>query len=568
MTGARARPTGTLGGSGGGDEGHHELPRRAVTDAIVIGSGPNGLVAANLLADRGWDVLVLEAASGPGGAVRSAELIEPGYVNDVCSAFYPLGAGSPVLSALDLEASGLRWRRAPLVLAHPTRDGPCPVLSTDLDVTAASLDEGAPGDGDAWRALYQRWLSVEPALLGAMFTPFPPLGAGARLAASMGPAELARFARFLLLPVRRLGEEQFRGSDARLLLAGAALHAGLAPEATLSGFFGWLMCSLGQQVGFPVPEGGAGALSAALVQRLEERGGRVECNAPVVRVLLRDGAAVGVRLSGGEELAATRAVLADVDAPRLYRSLVGAEHLPRGLAADLERFHRDDATVKVDWNLDSPVPWTASAARRSGTVHVAEGVDELTVTSSELARGLVPERPFLLVGQQSMTDTTRQPAGKETAWAYTHVPQAVRGDAGTGITGRWEHSDANRMADRMEERIEALAPGFRDRIRGRHIAVPPTFEEEDGNLVGGGLNGGTAQIHQQLIFRPTPGFGRPETFVRRLYLCSASAHPGGGVHGGPGANAARAALNGDRRRRLTAKIRRVERCSGPGRVGE
>ncbi len=527
-------------------------------DAVVIGSGPNGLVAANMLADAGWDVLVLEAAAVPGGAVRSAELIEPGYRNDVCSAFYPLGAGSPVLARLGLEQFGLRWLRAPLALAHPTLDGSCPVLSTDLDETAASLDEGARGDGDAWRDLYGRWVSLESALLGAMLTPFPPVRAGLRLGLSMRPAELARFARFTLIPVRRLGEEHFRGQDARLLLAGSALHADLAPEATLSGFFGWLMCSLGQHIGFPVPEGGAGELSGALVRRLEARGGRVECDAPVVKVLVRDGEAVGVRLSGGEEIRASRAVVADVDGPTLYRSLVGLENLPRGLGADLDRFHRDDATVKVDWNLDGPVPWTSPAARRAGTVHVAEDVDELTVGASELARGLVPKRPFLLVGQQSMTDPSRQPAGKETAWAYTHVPQTVRGDAGgDGITGRWDPSEADRMADRMEERIEALAPGFRGRIRGRHILVPPSFQAENNSLIGGAINGGTTQLHQQLIFRPTPGLGRPETPIRRLYLGSSSAHPGGGVHGGPGSNAARAVLAGDRRRRLAAGARRL-----------
>jgi phytoene dehydrogenase-like protein len=247
-------------------------------------------------------------------------------------------------------------------------------------------------------------------------------------------------------------------------------------------------------------------------------------------------------------------VLADVNAPMLYRELVGADHLPADLMADLERFHWDDATVKVDWNLDGPIPWTAEPARRAGTVHLAEGVDALTLAASELARGLVPARPFLLMGQQSLTDPTRQPEGKETAWAYTHVPRRIKGDAGAadgpGISGEWTASDAERIADRIEGEIEVVAPGFRALIRGRHVMTPPMFEAENPNLDGSAINGGTAQLHQQLIFRPVPGFGRPETPIKGLYLASGSAHPGGGVHGAAGANAAKAALAGQRVRKL------------------
>nr|MBA2625681.1 NAD(P)/FAD-dependent oxidoreductase [Acidimicrobiia bacterium] len=244
-------------------------------DAVVVGAGPNGLVAANILADRGWEVVVLEAEAEPGGAVRSTELVEPGFVHDVGSAFYPLGRASPVLAALDLESFGLRWCTAPLALAHPATDGSCAVLATDLDETAASLDTGAPGDGDAWRRLYRRWEELGDHLLASFMSPFPPVRAALRLATSMPPVDLVRLARFLLLPVRRLGEEELDGEVGRRLLAGAALHADLSPESPLSGFFGWLMCSLGQSIGFPVPEGGAGSLTGALVRRLERRGGSV-----------------------------------------------------------------------------------------------------------------------------------------------------------------------------------------------------------------------------------------------------------------------------------------------------
>lgn len=525
-------------------------------DAVVIGSGPNGLVAANLLADQGWSVQVLEAASTPGGAVRSAELIEPGYVNDLFSAFYPLGGASSVIADLRLEEHGLRWRHAPLVLAHPTLDGSCPVLSRDLDETAASFDAYALGDGDAWRRMMQRWDEVGGPLVDAFMSPFPPLRGGVKMASAVPMREWARFARFMLLPVRRMGEEEFRSDQARRLLAGLALHTDMGPEAALSGMFGWLLGCLGQTVGFPVPEGGAGELSGAMVRRLESRGGSVLCDAPVDEIIVRQDRAVAVRLVNGQEISAARAVVADVSAPALYGHLVRPEHLPSDVHEDLRRFHWDNGTVKVDWNLDAPIPWTATEARRAGTVHVAEGLDALTVFASELSRSLIPDRPYLLVGQQSMTDPTRQPAGKETAWAYTHVPREAVGDARNEISGRWDASDTEAFVSRMEAEIEALAPGFGATIRGRHVFTPPSLEDADHNLSMGAINGGTAQLHQQLVFRPLPGRSRAETPVAGLYLGSASAHPGGGVHGAAGANAARAAIAANRRRRVGTALRR------------
>ncbi|MBA3245822.1 MAG: NAD(P)/FAD-dependent oxidoreductase [Actinobacteria bacterium] len=494
-------------------------------DAIVIGAGPNGLVAANLLADAGWSVEVLEAQDRPGGAVKSSEHVEPGFVHDAFSSFYPLTLASPAMRALELESHGLRWRHGPLVLAHPTTDGSCAVLSRSLEETAASLDSFAAGDGDAWRALFARYRRIEEPLLQALTTPFPPVRAGLRIAFRMR-AELPELARFALLPVRRLADEHFRGAGAARLLAGNALHADFSPESSLGGFFGWLLGSLGQSVGFPFPEGGAGKLTEALVRRLEAKGGRVICDARVHEIVVRNGRAEGVRSSVGDATAG-RAVLADVHAVALYLDLLARRHVPARVLDAIGKLELDPATLKVDWTLDGPIPWTAPDARRAPVVHVAESVDELTVTASELARKLVPSNPFLVLGQYSMGDPSRQPEGKETAWAYTHLPQGV------------EHGD---LAERMEARVEALAPGFRALIQKRHAWTPALLEQANENLRGGALNGGTAQLHQQLIFRPVPGLGRAETPVRGLYLCSSSAHPGGGVHGGPGAIAARAAL--------------------------
>ncbi len=538
-----------------------------MTDAVVIGAGPNGLVAANLLADAGWSVTVLEAQPEPGGAVRSDHGVHPEYVSDVFSAFYPLAAASPIVRGLELQRDGLRWSHAPHVLAHPLPDGRCAVLDRNRAVTADGLEDFGTGDGEAWVHLCRIWDRLGQDIMHALFTPFPPVRATARLAVRLRGAGGLRLARSLVLPVRRLGEEEFRGEGGRLLLAGNALHADLAPEAAGSGGYGWLLTMLGQAVGFPVPVGGAGALTEALVRRLARRGVTVRCGEPVTEVVVRGGRAVGVRTAGGDRVRADRAVLADVPAPVLYRELVGAGHLPARIFDDLRRFQWDFGTFKVDWALDGRVPWSAPEAARAGTVHVADDVDALTRFAAQLAMGLVPDRPFALLGQMTTADASRSPAGTESAWAYTHVPQTVKGDAGPdGLTGSWDAGEREKLADRIEEQVERFAPGFRGRIRARRILAPPTLQAADANLHGGAINGGTASMHQQLFFRPLPGTGRPETPVPGLYLASASAHPGGGVHGAPGANAARAALRAGGRARVLATAQSA--LSRRGRGGE
>lgn len=529
-------------------------------DAVVIGAGHNGLVAANLLADAGWDVVVVEASPHAGGAVRSAEITAPGFASDLYSSFYPMTAASPVIAGLHLEDHGLTWTHAPSVLAHLRPDGPAAVLYRDAERTAAGIEADHPGDGAPWLELAGEWSRYGPELMRALLSPFPPVRAGLRLALA-ARLDLWDLARRAILPVRSMATELFDGDMGPLLLAGNALHADVTPEAAPSGFLGWMLVGLGQTVGFPVPVGGAGRIIDALLSRLDAAGGVVRLGEPVEQVVVRAGRAVGVRTSSGV-IEAHHGVLAACDAQLLYGHLLDETELPASFLARMRQFQRSNSTVKVNYALSSAVPWEDELARTAGTVHIADSVDELTSTAAELATGMVPTDPFLLVGQMTTSDATRSPAGTESLWVYTHVPQHSTGD-GAGridIDGPMEGLALEEFVERMEDRIEAKAPGFRSTVIARHVQSPSDMERDNASLVGGDISGGTTQLHQQLVFRPVPGLGRAETPITGLYLASSSAHPGGSVHGACGANAARAALVG----RRAGGLRRAGLLAGAG----
>jgi phytoene dehydrogenase-like protein len=515
------------------------LPREV--DAVVIGAGPNGLVAANRLADAGWETLLLEAQPEVGGAVRSDRELHPDFISDTFSAFYPLGYASRVIKGLHLEEYGLRWRHAPAVLGHSRGDGSWIMLHRDLDITAKLLDEEHPGDGAAWRALVDQWRKIGPSLVDALVTPFPPVRPALRAMIKLPRVGGLSFVRQLLAPAGNVVEQNFGSQAVRLLLTGNALHADIPPDGAGSGFLGLLLIMLGQTVGYPVPEGGAGRLAEAMRDRFTAHGGTVVCNAEVTKISVEHGRAAAV-LVHDQLVRVRRAVLADVAAEHLYGRLVTFDELPERVRAKMAGFRRDPATFKVDWALSAPVPWRIPPPYAPGTVHIADSYEELVMSFAQLSAGSIPDRPFLLIGQMTTSDPARSPAGTESMWAYTHVPLRVLNDAGGNLTGSWDAGEAERFADRMQDRIEQRAPGFSERIIARRILTPLDLERRNASLVAGSLNGGTTALDQQVIFRPIPGLGRAGTPIRGLYLASASAHPGGAVHGACGMNAARAAL--------------------------
>jgi phytoene dehydrogenase-like protein len=466
-------------------------------DAVIVGAGPNGLAAAISLARAGHSVTVLEAAETVGGGARSAELTLPGFVHDVCSAIYPFGRTSPFFREAGLERHGLRWIEPPAAIGHPLDNGSAVLLERDVDATAATLGQ----DADAYRRtlgpFVRNWDHLLPELLAPFHVPLWP------------PRAFAQ-ARFGLLAIRSATSvgRRFRGERARALFAGAAAHSQIGLTEPVSAAAALVMLASAHADGWPLPAGGAGRVPEAMAVELAWLGGSIVTERRIDRL---------------DDLPPHRVALFDVS-PRQLLAIAG-DRFPSGYRGALERFRYGPGTFKLDLAIDGPIPWRAAELARAGTVHVGGTLEQIARSESEVAHGRVPDRPFVLLAQQSLFDPSRAPAGHETVWAYCHVPNGSTAD----------------MTEPILRQIERFAPGFRDRILATAATSPAQLEAYNANDVGGDIGGGRLDL-RQLFTRPSLRLLDPySTPDPAIFLCSASTPPGGGVHGMPGFHAARSA---------------------------
>jgi phytoene dehydrogenase-like protein len=469
-------------------------PLKPPHEAIVIGSGPNGLTAAIVLAKAGVRTTVFEAEATIGGGTRSAELTLPGFVHDVCSAVHPLAVSSPAFSSFPLAGHGLEWIQPPIALAHPFDAGSPAVLYRSLDHTCERLGD----DGAAYRNrvadMAHHWNDLTSEILG----PF--------LHMPKHPLLLARFGALAIWPAASAARRIFRTERARALFAGLAAHSVLPLEAFGSSSFGWVLGIAAHAAGWPIPRGGSQQIANALASYFKSLGGCIRTN---------------TKIRSLDEIDISASILCDVT-PRQLLAIAG-NRLPSRFAQRMKAYRYGPGVFKIDWALSAPIPWASPECARAGTVHLGGTLDEIAASERAPERGQVQEAPFVLLAQPSLFDDMRAPYGKHTAWAYCHVPNSSTID----------------MTERIERQVERFAPGFRAIILARHVFTPADIEQHNANLVGGDITGG-AQDLRQLIFRPTLRFYR--TPLKRVYLCSSSTPPGGGVHGMCGFHAAQAAL--------------------------
>ncbi|HXH25767.1 MAG TPA: NAD(P)/FAD-dependent oxidoreductase [Vicinamibacterales bacterium] len=462
-------------------------------DAVVVGSGPNGLAAAIVIAQTGRKVVVFEAADTIGGGCRSAELTLPGFVHDVCSAIHPFAVASPVFRAMPLASFGLEWIEPPAMAAHPLDDGSAAVVYRSIEDTAARLGR----DGSTYRRLFgslvDDWPRLERAVLGPLAWPRHPL-------------TLARFGLRALRPAAQAARRLFATDAGRALMAGMAAHAMVPLERRPTAAVGLVLMLMAHVVGWPMPRGGTQRLADALAAYLRSLGGELVTGSPIGSI---------------DDLPPARAVLCDLS-PRPLLRIAGHRFPPRFRRA-LERYRYGMGAFKVDWALDGPIPWRHPECARAGTVHVGGTLEEIAVSEREAWEERQSERPFVIMAQPTVFDPSRAPGGKHIAWGYCHVPRGSTAD----------------MLPCIERQIERFAPGFRDRVIARSVMGPAELERRNANFVGGDIGAGAATL-AQLFMRPT--WRTYSTPVRGLYICSASTPPGVGVHGMCGYFAAQRAL--------------------------
>lgn len=472
------------------------MSRRSQYDAIVIGSGPNGLAAAITMAQAGRSVVVYEAKDTIGGGCRSAELTLPGFIHDICSAVHPLGVGSPFFQSIPLADYGLTWISSPAALAHPFDDGSAVLLQRSIEATATGLGPDARAYTRLMQPLVANWQKMVPSILGPLRIPAHPLA-------------LIRFGLPALLPARTLAERTFKDERARALFTGLAAHSIQPLEHPLTAAFGLVLGILAHVVGWPIPRGGSHVIVDAMADYLRSLGGEI---------------ITGVEVKSLEMLPSATAYLCDITPRQILR--IAGNRLPRLYQQELAHYRYGPGVFKVDYALDGPIPWKARECLQAITVHVGGTMEEICASESAVGRGEHPGRPFVLVAQQSLFDPTRAPNGKHTAWTYCHVPNGSTYD----------------MTERIETQIERFAPGFRDRILARSITNALEYETYNPNYIGGDINGGIQNI-AQLFTRPAIRLNPYTTPAKGVYICSSSTPPGGGVHGMCGYWAAQSALH-------------------------
>lgn len=464
-------------------------------DAVVVGSGPNGLAASITMALAGCSVIVFEAAERVGGGARSAELTLPGFTHDICSAIHPLGAGSPFFRALPLSNYGLEWIDPPAALAHPLDDSTVAMLEKSPQETAQTLGIDEKAYIKFMSPFASIWPKLESDLLGPLRFPQHPIALG-------------RFGWFAFRPAYKLAKQLFSGGRARALFAGLAAHAIMPLQKTATSAFAMVLGVLGHTVGWPLPRGGAQRISDALADYFISLKGELEC---------------GQRIEALEQLPSSRVTLLDVTPGQMLQ--IAGERLPERYRQRLGKYRYGPGVFKVDWALRQRIPFKSAQCQRAGTVHLGGTLEEIAAGETAVWQGEHPEKPFVLLTQPSLFDSTRAPAGRHTAWAYCHVPNGSQTD----------------MKEQIENQIERFAPGFRDCILARHTMNTAALQQYNPNYVGGDINGGVQDI-RQLFTRPVTRWVPYSTPVEGLYLCSSSTPPGGGVHGMCGYHAARAAL--------------------------